>query len=358
MDRINEFSYKEDFSEELRDCEVKKPGLKQLGILYSISILLFAFVGSRVQKFEFTFGILVTEFILILLPPLLFLYIYKYDFKKVLRLNRLGLLNAFLIFCIMLFALPVVGVFNAANLALIKYIFGKVIIAQPPMLTGPFSLILNILLIAGTAGICEETLYRGVIQRGFERFGTIKSILAAAFLFSLAHLDFQKLLGIILLGSLIGFIVYRTNSIFGGMLAHFTNNAIAVVATFLSDYFKDAAKNSGLGATNSIQNVDEYFASLSNMPKVQLIAFIITAVFIVLVCSAILVGLIIGLIKNTEVKPEGGVLGKIEKQNYRYLLWFLPGVAMVGFVYFAEGLKLRGISIEGIDIVLRIIGLK
>lgn len=358
MDEIDNAEYKNTDTGDIRDTSIRKPGLKQISILFSVSVLLFAFIGSRVQKAEFTSGILITEFILILLPPLILLLVYKYDIKKVLRLNRLGFLNALLIFLIMVFALPVVGIFNSVNLALIKFIFGKVIVAQPPMLTGPYALILNILLIAGTAGICEEVLYRGVIQRGFERLGPVKAILAAALLFSLAHFDFQKLLGIFMLGSLIGFIVFRTNSLYGGMLAHFTNNSIAVALTLLSDFLRESTKNSGIGGVNAALNADQYFASLANMPKTQLISLIVFGILLVLICAAILAGLIIGLIKNTEVKPESGVEEAPRNINYRYLLWILPGLLLIGFVYFAEGLKLKGVSIDDINVVLRFIGLK
>jgi membrane protease YdiL (CAAX protease family) len=71
--------------------------------------------------------------------------------------------------------------------------------------------------------VCEEILFRGAIQRGFEKLGAIKSIILTAFLFGLMHQDFQKLLGTFLLGCIIGFIVYRSDSIIGGMFAHFTN---------------------------------------------------------------------------------------------------------------------------------------
>lgn len=356
MDEINDIEYTSTNNEVPKVSVVKKPSLKQISILYSLSILLFAFLGSRAQKNEFTTGILITEFILILLPPLILLVICKYDIRKVLRLNRLGILNAVLIILIMACALPVVGVFNFANLTLIKVLFGKIIVAQPPLLTGPYSLILNILLIAGTAGLCEEVLYRGVIQRGFERLGTVKAILAAAFLFSLAHLDFQKLLGIFMLGSIIGFIVYRTNSLYGGMLAHFTNNAIAVIFAFFGEILKKFNNNIDKVGVNADQNLDPITA-LMNMPKAQLIVGIVIALMFVLACTACLVGLVIWLIKNTGENIETKE-AEIEGVNYKYLLWIVPGIVMIAFVYFAEGLKLRGISIEGINIVLEVIGLK
>jgi len=70
--------------------------------------------------------------------------------------------------------------------------------------------------------------FRGVIQRGLERLGAVKSILINGVSFGLIHFDFQRLFGTFLLGALIGFLVYRSNSLLVGMFAHFTNNSIAV----------------------------------------------------------------------------------------------------------------------------------
>ena len=342
---------------ELRDGYVRRPDVKAVSILFSISVFLFAFIGSRVQQAEFYSGILITEFIIIMCPPLILLLMYKYDIRKVLRLNKIGLLNLFLIFCIMIFALPLVGIVNAANLMLIKYIFGSIDIMQPPIATDTIGLLVNVFVIGMSPAICEEVLFRGTIQRGFERFGTVKAILGASLLFGMMHFDFQKLLGTFLLGALIGFIVYRTNSLFGGMMAHFTNNSLAVVITYFSYRFMEFAKSSGIQGADASNDVDRYMSNLAAIPKVQLVGVIIGFAFIFFVCLSVFIGLMVGLVKNTSVRATSSPLMALESKK-SHALWLVPGAALIGLIYFATGLKLTGGSIQWVNSVLQFIGLR
>jgi membrane protease YdiL (CAAX protease family) len=173
---------------------IKRPGVAGTSILFSITILLFIFLGYRVQSKEFYSGIIITEFVLISLPAILFLLISRFRFKEIVRLNHSRFLNFFLIFWIVIFAIPLAAVFNMLNLFIVDAIFGKVVVESMPVGDNGLQLLVSILVIAGSAGICEEFLFRGVVQRGFEAFGPFKAIFLAAFLFSLTHLDFQKIL--------------------------------------------------------------------------------------------------------------------------------------------------------------------
>jgi uncharacterized protein len=342
--------------EDLRKNNFGIPTQLQVCVLYSLTVILFIFIGYRVQRAEFYSGILITEFILIMLPPLIFLLLYKYDLKKVLRLNKINFSNLFIIFWIMVFAMPVVGVLNLINLALIKSIFGKVILSQLPLADNSVSLLINILVIAGSAGLCEELLFRGVIQRGFERFGIVKAILIAAFLFGLMHVDFQKLLGTFLLGALIGFIVYRTDSIFGGMFAHFTNNAVAVIITTAGNKILKAADHSGIKGVKSPASTDlDFFSLFNNYPKAYLIAIIIMYTVVFLLFAGGLIALLVTLIHNTKERAVRTVSGE-SKLSFRYLAWLLPGVGLIALLYLAEGLKMKGISIDWVSNMLWIIG--
>ena len=72
-----------------------------------------------------------------------------------------------------------------------------------------------------SAGICEELLYRGPIQTAFlRRFPPWFSISATAALFSLAHFEAHGAPLRLLLGALLGWMVYRQRSIYPAMLTH------------------------------------------------------------------------------------------------------------------------------------------
>lgn len=335
--------------------ELRKPSLGLICALYSITVIIFLIVGSKVQRNEFYSGVLVTEFGIIMLPALIMLLALKYDVRKILRLNKIGILNLFIIFWIMVFALPAVGVLNYINLMLIKQIFGRVVVEQVPVAKDLNGLILNILVIGGSAGICEELLFRGVIQRGFEKLGTVRSILITALLFGLLHVDFQKLFGTFLLGALIGFIVYRTNSLYGGIFAHFTNNSLAVVLTFLVNKAVEMIKSSGLDQGQ--YNINGDLPSLANMTAAQLMGTIILYGTILGVCVLFLAGLITALIRNTEGRAEKVVVESPDTSALG-VLWALPGLLMIGFIYFVQGIGMLGIKIKAVETILQLLGLR
>jgi membrane protease YdiL (CAAX protease family) len=334
------------------DTELRKPKVSHISILYSLTVLFFLVIGHRVQNNEFYSGILITEFVLIMLPALIYLLVFRYDIKKVMRFNKTGFLNLFLIFLIMVFAIPVVGVLNLANLVLIDHIFGKTLIVQPPVADNAIKLLANVLVIGGSAGICEEFLFRGVIQRGFERFGVVKSILLSSFLFGLLHMDFQKLLGTFLLGALIGFIVYRTNSLFGGMFAHFTNNSIAVVASYFV-YKLNEAVTPGLDKMSEIYAQEMDFSSLANLPEISIIIAVAILLFMFLFCAIVLAGLLFALIKVNSQKVEK--IRRQPKPRLAGLIWLIPGILLIGFIYYVQGINLLGIESTVINKVLRML---
>ena len=340
--------------------EIRKPTIAQVSALYSFGVILLLYIGSRAQRVNvIPWGILITEFILILIPSLALLLIYKYNIMRVLRLNKISFLNSFIVMCIAGFAIPVVTALNLVNLMVIKSLFGKVILPATPMPGGSYGLLISILAIGAAPGICEEIMFRGVILRGFERYGIYKGILITAFLFGLMHLDFQKLLGTFLLGALIGFVVYRTNSIFAGMIAHFTNNSAIVLLTYGLGKLQEIINKSGLDKAKgfgSAESSDKAISTLMNLPRAQLIAVLVFYGFIFLFFLAGLVGLIMGLIKNTSVKNEKV---SIETRNVskKSFLWLAPGLLLIAFIYLAKGFSLGGIHSILIKDIARLIGL-
>ncbi|NTV89609.1 MAG: CPBP family intramembrane metalloprotease [Clostridiales bacterium] len=328
----------------------KNPGILQVSILFSVVVLLFIMVGVRAQNAEFNSGVLISEFGVILLPAALMLVLFRYDFKSTLRLNRVKAGTMLLVIPLMAFAIPVAGVFNVLNLWLVNTVFGKIELSQPPSPENPIGLLISILVIAGSAGICEEFLFRGVIQKGLERLGAAGSILLTAFLFSLTHMDFQKILGTFVLGALIGFIVYRTNSLFSGMLAHFTNNALAVLLSYASVKASEAfdGLRTGAEAANSQLDMSSFFNILGSMPKEQLMIVAFVYGFMFLFFAAIFILLIFAFVRMTAKQHL-----KVETKNsIKGLLWLVPGIVFINVVYFLEIMKFRDVQ-SGLSVFLR-----
>ncbi len=90
--------------------------------------------------------------------------------------------------------------------------------------------IINIIMIAILPAIGEELLFRGIFQRLFIEWtkNTHLGILIAAFLFSFIHMQFFGFLPRLLLGIYFGYLFAWSRTVWLPIIAHFTNNAIAV----------------------------------------------------------------------------------------------------------------------------------
>jgi len=326
----------------------KAPGLAETGLLFSVVSLVLITLGSYVQNRDFSTGILITEFIIIMAPSLLMLLIRKYNAREVLRLNRVSFLNLFIIFSMMAVSIWLVSVINLFNLWLLKSVFGRVFVAQLPISDTP--LLVNILLIGGTAGICEEIMFRGIIQRSLEKFGVFFSITLTAFLFGLFHMDFQKLIGTFLLGILIGFIVYRTDSLFAGMFAHFANNSFAVLVSHISEKL---IPSDAPAVASDVETLNDYFDILESMPAFQRIAAILVWAAIALFCAAALAGLLWAFIRNTS-ETGRTVLDSNSKKFFPGFLAFLPGLLIIAAAYIRIGLYLKGIPLDLLIFALKL----
>ena len=99
----------------------------------------------------------------------------------------------------------------------------------------PSELIGGLLMIALLPAIAEELFFRGLLQRSLFQWThrTHLSVFVTAFVFSAIHLQFYGFLPRFLLGLFLGYLLAWSGNIKLSMLAHFLNNAIAVVATYL-----------------------------------------------------------------------------------------------------------------------------
>ena len=90
----------------------------------------------------------------------------------------------------------------------------------------------------------EELLFRGVIMRySYHNAKNIHlAVLFSAAIFAMAHQSPFNFLPIMLAGILLGYIYYYTGSIWLSILAHFVNNAFAVLALFYSKGIADEQK--------------------------------------------------------------------------------------------------------------------
>lgn len=176
--------------------------------------------------------LLVNQYVLILIPVIVFMLLQGHSFKEVFRLNNPGFLPSCLIIACSVPAYFVASFINTLVAYLLQFV-GNLPTQPIPVPQNPMELLTGILVVAVSPAICEELLHRGILLKAYENRGTVKAIFITSILFGFFHFDITNFFGPIFLGILIGYYVIRTNSIFAGMLAHFANNAIAELLQYL-----------------------------------------------------------------------------------------------------------------------------
>ena len=94
-------------------------------------------------------------------------------------------------------------------------------------------LLLNLFFVAVLAGVGEELLFRGLIQRILVRkYGRWTGIIIAAILFSAMHMQFYGFFPRFLLGVVLGILFAYSGSLWVAILAHFFYDALLIAAAY------------------------------------------------------------------------------------------------------------------------------
>lgn len=120
-------------------------------------------------------------------------------------------------------------------------------------------LLLNIFIVAAVPAVGEELLFRGSIQKIIARWsGNVHvGIWISAILFSALHFQFYGFIPRMALGALFGYMLVWSGSIWLPILAHFVNNALAVLLHFLvlKGTISEEVENAGADSDQLIYSV-------------------------------------------------------------------------------------------------------
>jgi sodium transport system permease protein len=178
-------------------------------------------------------GIAISEWMLLLVPALFFLRSGRFDVRSTLSLRRppSGALGAATV--LVLGAIPLGW--------LIGWLQSFVIPVPPDLVEGldqlvtadsPGRFLWLLFLLALTPAICEEVVFRGVLLGGTRALEPWRIVTLNGVVFGLFHVSFEtvvRFLPTAYLGVVIAWAVWRTGSLFVGMLMHLLNNALIVV---------------------------------------------------------------------------------------------------------------------------------
>lgn len=132
-----------------------------------------------------------------------------------------------------------------------------------------WGLFFSLFMIAFLPAVGEELLFRGVIQRIFSEWtkNSHWGIWISAFLFSALHLQFYGFLPRLLLGVLFGYLLVWSGTMWLPVIAHFVNNAAAVIAWYLVDKNLVSPEIEDYGATSE----SFYMAAISLLLAILLL---------------------------------------------------------------------------------------
>jgi len=195
-------------------------------------VLVLTFYGSLLLQSAGTITtVLVTEYAFFLAPTLLLVAGFGFAFSRTLAIRRPPLAG--------LVAAALIGSSAWAVAA------GLLIRLLPPpeslvraleqvlLLDGaPAPLWTVWLVIAVTPALCEELFFRGLVLSGLRRLGLWPAILTCALLFGLAHSSVYRLIPTFFVGLLLSWLVWKTGSVWTGVLAHALNNGIAATLVY------------------------------------------------------------------------------------------------------------------------------
>lgn len=128
-------------------------------------------------------------------------------------------------------------------------------------------LMTNIFFIGVLPAIGEELLFRGVLQQLLKRItgSTHTAIWISAAIFSALHVQFFGFLPRLILGGMFGYMLEFTGSLWVTMIAHFVNNASAVIVYYFSE--------KGISGESGVQT--------NTNPEATIFSALISLVFVV-----------------------------------------------------------------------------
>lgn len=299
---------------------LEKPSILEANILYVLIGVLFMIIGPIVQGREIYSGLLITEYLILLLPNLMYLKLRGFSLTKVLRLNKISFKQIFYVTLITIFAYPIALFFNYIMIMILTY-FSEPIIDLVPMAENTSMYFYSLFVIALAPGICEEVMFRGTIMSAYGNLGKRKAILYSAILFGLFHFNLQNLLGPIALGIVLGMTVYKTNSIYASIIGHTLSNGIAVTI--------------GYFATMATEGLSPKEIPALEIPNsVQMLITLIVLGLIALISTIIVRGLIKRLPAGEDSLTEDRTSSESRTVDYIPLLFILVMFILINMKVF------------------------
>lgn len=208
------------------------PERREIALTIGLALLLNLFPGTVFQWLHIRWGLILSQTLFIAGPVLISIWWFYLDRHALLPLHhpRAVILPATVVGTVALsHLLTVTGAWHERILPppeTYRLFFEDLFVYQ-----GPVDFALLLIVFALVPAICEEILFRGFLQGGLIAVlgSPAKGIVLQALIFALFHLDLWRLPEILVLGTFLGYLAYRTGSLIPPFLAHALNNTISIV---------------------------------------------------------------------------------------------------------------------------------
>lgn len=200
-------------------------------VAFGLVMVLTFYVSLALEDAHIVTTLLVTEYGFFLLPTLAAIAVFRFPLRETLSLRRPAVL----------------GVAAAVLIGASSWTFasGVLIRVLPPpeslvkamerllLLDGSDAPLWIVwLVIAITPALCEEMFFRGLALSGLRKLGLWPALVVTSLIFGLAHASIYRLLPTMFIGLLLTWLVWRTGSIWTGVIAHALNNGIAATLVY------------------------------------------------------------------------------------------------------------------------------
>ena len=195
------------------------------------------------QALEIIGSVLPQFFIMLGIPILMLLATQKINHEpvswkeitQVVHWQRMSFKNVILCFALGI-CLYFLNIFIASIFATLLQSFGYQYSSNEIVFTGYSGLLITIILTAVLPAICEEFLHRGVLLNGLiKQFGVRRAILLTSILFGLMHMNVGQFFYASILGWFMAVAALASGSLWGSIIVHFTNNALATYFSYAKE---------------------------------------------------------------------------------------------------------------------------
>lgn len=213
----------------------KSLSISQVNRLYLASMLLVFSLGAWLQSISFSWGLLLTELLLILAPTIWLLRRNQIDLRSSAGLKKSRAPLTLVAVILGVGAWLVTSLVEQIMVSITGYVPTSPAGIIP---TTTFQALLIFLGFVVAAPICEEILFRGSIQPAYQNHTKLSlSILVPSLLFAFFHFRLQGLPALIIIALLLGFTYWRTQSLTFTMVMHAANNFVAFVVLIQEGLF-------------------------------------------------------------------------------------------------------------------------